>query len=132
MKPQFPELTRAIRGLAPATLAAHHASGARLLRVWDGASSGTIWGDARNNHAFRAWHDSHHISGQFSFTREGEAAACEYQIAQLYVAFPGAPKSWAAVIRAEVIGQADYFVAFGRFPTDQLAFFRDYLTNGKA
>lgn len=113
------------RPVAPATLA-------DLLRltgplvVWDGASAATIYGDARVNHAFRAWHDAAHIDGQYPFTLEGEVAACEHQIACARRRFPRLPDSLAALIRIEVVGQAEHFAAFGTFPADQSTFHWEY------
>lgn len=92
-----------------------------IMTVWDGASDRTIWRDARVNHAFRAWHDDCHIRAGVGFTLVGERAACELQIRELMAAHPQA-HAMAAIIRAEVIGQAEYFAATGSFPEDQIAF----------
>lgn len=117
------------RAIAPATFAevmACNAAHGRVI-VWEGASDGTIYGDARVNHAFRAWHDGCHVAGLHGFTLEGERATCERQIASLRHRFPRAPKSILALIRAEVIGQAEHFAATGAFPVDQAAFIADYV-----
>lgn len=47
------------RATAPATFreVMDCATSGRVV-VWDGASDATIYGDARVNHAFRAWHDA--------------------------------------------------------------------------
>lgn len=108
------------RSFAPSTLA--DLMGTGPLVIWDGASDQTIYQDARVNHAFRAWHDAAHMAGHFPFTLEGEHAACEFQIAQARAVFPRLPESLAAAIRAEVIGQAEYFAANGMFPANQLVF----------
>lgn len=120
------------RATAPASLPElmAHASLGGSLAVWDGASECTIYGDARVNHAFRAWHDAAHIAGGFGFTLEGERAACEYQIAQARAVFPRLPEWIVRALRAEVTGQAEYFAAHGTFPADQIAFFSE-ATNGK-
>jgi hypothetical protein len=123
------DLNRLVLALAPPHEARAHAPGTfpDLIRcgsliVWDGASDCTIYGDARVNHAFRAWHDAAHIAGGFPFTLAGEIAACEFQIAQAYARFPRLPDSLAATIRREVIGQAEYFAAYGTFPANQIEF----------
>jgi len=96
--------------------------------VWDGASDATIYGDARVNHAFRAWHDSCHILGHHDFTLAGERAAADLQCAQLLAAYPRAPGRWLKLIHAEVTGQAEYFARHGIFPLDQLEFIAQYLS----
>lgn len=105
------------------------AAGLARVPVWEGASEGTIYGDARVNHAFRAWHDAAHIAGGFAFTLAGERAACEYQIAGARKLFPRLPAWIVRAIRAEVTGQAEYFATHGIFPADQSAFFTE-ATNG--
>ena len=101
------------------------------MLVWDGASDRTIYWDAAVNHAFRAWHDACHIAGRFGFNLDGERAACELQIVQARLAFPSIPLSIIATIRAEVVGQAEYFAAHGCFPLDQRKFVAQYIrTNG--
>lgn len=96
------------------------------LLVWSGASDLTIYGDARVNYAFRAWHDRAHIAGRFGFTLAGERAACEWQIAEALRLFPRIPASVLRLIRAEVIGQAEHFAEHGTFPLDQVSFVKDY------
>lgn len=113
------------RPIAPATLGELMSIDGPLV-VWDGASDQTIYCDARVNYAFRSWHDAAHIAGRFPFTLEGERAACEFQIAQARAMFPRLPESLAAAIRAEVIGQTEYFAANGMFPANQAQFHSEY------
>lgn len=95
------------------------------LKVWAGASAGTIYGDARVNHAFRAWHDRCHLASGAAFTLEAEHVVCEYQVRELLTRYPGA-LDVARLIRAEIIGQAEHYAAHGAFPVDQFAFFNSY------
>ena len=97
------------------------------LPVWDGASDRTVFGDARVNHAFRAWHDSHHIRLGADFTLAGETRVCEAQIAELHRLWPRHPLVWDRLIRVEVIGQVTYAVTHGHFPIDQIQFTRKEL-----
>lgn len=97
------------------------------MLVWAGASEHTIYRDPCVNHAFRAWHDAAHIAGGFGFTLEGERAACEYQIAEALRRYPRIAPRVLGLIRAEVIGQAEYYATHGEFPIDQEAFIREYL-----
>lgn len=131
-----PDLNRLVLAMAPAFVARPMApqSLQDLLRcdpgaplpVWDGASEGTIYGDPRVNHAFRAWHDAGHIARGFSFDLQGEIAACRYQIETLRRRFPSVPDRFCRYIRAEIIGQAEHFAEHGAFPVDQFEFFRNY------
>jgi hypothetical protein len=101
------------------------------LVVFDGASDHTIYKCPRVNHAFRAWHDAQHIVQRVGFDLAGERAACEGQIRELLARYPSAPREVIALIRAEVIGQAEHFAAFGEFPVDQAAFITTYLEQSK-
>lgn len=116
------------RATAPSTLAGLMSleTGA-ALPVWEGASDCTIYGDARVNHAFRAWHDATHRAGAFGFTLEGERATREAQARAVLQLYPRAPKAWLALLRAEIDGQAEFFAANGFFPADQFAFVREAL-----
>jgi hypothetical protein len=128
MRALIPELNSVVLGLAPQYTARPQAPEtfqelmrAEQLTVWDGASDRTIWGDARVNHAFRAWHDARHIDGLCAFDPEGEARACEMQCRDILAAYPRAPKLWLDAIRAEVNGQVQFYVNTGAFPSDQVA-----------
>ena len=107
------------RSLAPSTFA-------DLMRapgiVWDGASDQTIFADARVNHAFRAWHDDHHVKGQYDFSLTGEIATMRAQQRAMREAFPNVPQWALDILDAEVRGQAEYFAAHGAFPVDQISF----------
>jgi hypothetical protein len=105
-------------------------SGGRMC-VWSGGSTNTIYEDAKVNYAFRAWHDLCHWWGAFPFTVDGEIETCEMQCRQL-VHFYGdndVTRSWCAVLRAEVIGQAEYFERHKRFPDNQTAFVTAYMAD---
>lgn len=122
------QFNQAILFLAPLHVTRGHAPGTfeEIMQapgiVWEGASDATVFGDARVNHAFRAWHDAHHIAGQFDFSLTGEIATMRAQQRDLVRAFPSCP-AWALdIIAAEVQGQAEYFAAHGAFPLDQIAF----------
>jgi len=109
------------------SLIAHHDKTGRVL-VWDGASDTTIFGDAEVNFAFRAWHDSKHITARLPFTREGEIAALELQKADVRAIYDGATAdSFCALLDAEIRGQFDYCEKNGGFPENQAAFARAYV-----
>ena len=134
LKPALcPDLNRAILELAPRHHVADFAPDtfAGIMQspgiIWAGASDGTIYGDAKVNHAFRAWHDSHHIRLGADFTLAGETRVCEAQIAELHRLWPRHPLVWDRLIRVEVIGQVTYNATHGHFPIDQSQFTREEL-----
>ncbi len=91
-----------------------------IMVVWSGGSDNTIYGDARVNHAFRAWHDALHIKLNVGFDLQGETRVALEQARIL-----GGP--WAEIIMAEVVGQAEYFAKHGEFPKNQVEFIVNYL-----
>lgn len=115
------------RGIAPGTFPDLMRAGPCI--VWEGASDKTIFGDARVNHAFRAWHDSAHKAGQFDFTLAGEIATAGLQKAQVRLRYPSAPNWVYRLIDAEVTEQAIYYAAHGFFPLDQAAFVMERIGN---
>lgn len=132
LKPLSREFNQAILAIAPVHTAAAFAPGTftELMQcerriVWEGASDITIYADPRVNHAMRAWHDDCHKAGAFDFTLLGERATCEAQISILRNRFPGVPSFIIDAIRADVIGQAEFFALHGAFPVDQVAFVRE-------
>ena len=139
MRALIPEFNAVILRLAPAFTAAPKApetfrqlmqarAETRALLVWEGASEATVYGDARVNHAFRAWHDATHIAGGHGFTLEGERATYRDQWAAVLSLYPSAPDAWRALLHAEIIRQAEHYEAHGAFPTDQAAFIREALS----
>lgn len=125
------ELRRAILRLAPNHTARDTAPSSwdelaryrgNVLPVWSGESERTIWGDARVNYAFRAWHDSTHRALSADFTLAGETRVIEAQISALITLYPSAPNWLARLLRIEGIDQVIEFQCSGRFPADQLTF----------
>lgn len=135
LKPFSVELNAAILELAPAFTVRDEVPSTfpQIMAapgiVWSGGSDATIYGDARVNWAFRAWHDATHCTMLYDFSFAGEAMTCEAQIAELLQRYPNAPALWPAILRAEVIGQALHYQQHGQFPEDQRAFVRRLLTN---
>jgi hypothetical protein len=109
-------------------LKSHLDAGNRMV-VYGGGSEGTIYGDPEVNHAFRAWHDLCHWSGEYDFSVQGEAAVCKMQAFQLRQMFGSTPqtKRWAEIIRAEVIGQRLFYGLNKRYVTDQTSFVQAYM-----
>lgn len=138
-----PEMCAAILALAPKHIAVPNAPsskaeleatrGARVRKVWDGASDRTIFPTTRLNYAFRAWHDACHLEGNYDFTLSGEMEVCALQAAQLRMAMHEFPPTLIAhciaILEAEVIGQARYFERNGQFPVDQRSFCVAYMVD---
>lgn len=113
------------------SLVAHYDKTGRVL-VWNGASDKTIFADAEVNFAFRAWHDSKHITGGHDFTWEGESAALTAQCADVRAIYDGAQADFfCRLLDAEIAGQKNYQDKRGGFPLDQAAFVRAYLLDAE-
>ena len=93
------------------------------IKIWTGASEGTIFGEPTINHYFRAWHDYIHITEGLGYDFVGESIVCEIQKSQL-------PNEWIfekELIQSEIVGQAQYFMTNGDFLKDQRRFTHRYL-----
>ena len=90
-------------------------------------SDRTIFGAPVINHAFRAWHDWHHVRLQATFDREGEATTMAAQYGDCLRLLPSTlwRPAW-RVLECEIIGQFDYQAFTGQFPCDQRAFALGY------
>ena len=115
---------------APATLEALNAyiTEHKRILVSAKASERTIFGvgNAEYNYAFRAWHDWTHWAYQLPFTTKGEqqVAAAQCRDIQRTIGFD--PR-FRALIREEVVGQAEHYHKLASFPDDQRQFARAYL-----
>jgi hypothetical protein len=106
---------------APDSFAKLRANITSGLVVWSGASENTIYGDPIVNHAFRAWHDSTHIRLNADFSPEGEKRVALEQARLI------GSDMWAKILIGEVVGQAEYFAKYGKFPANQVEFMVNYL-----
>ncbi len=104
---------------APETLAdvVSHYNASGKVKVWAGASEGTVWGPAAGNWLFRGWHDYCHILSLGTFDAAGEALVTQVQKSQSESSFMH------KALRIEIMGQLQYQIKTGQFPVDQLAFF---------
>jgi hypothetical protein len=109
-------------------LTAHVAETGRM-KVWNGASGQTVFGDPETNFAFRAWHDWAHWRYALPFTMAGEIAAAHVQAAHIVRLYGNDDETVEAValLLCEVIGQADCAAKTGRFPIDQAGFARKHV-----
>lgn len=106
---------------APETLAdvvSHYTTTGRI-KVWAGASEGTVWGPAAGNWLFRGWHDYMHVLSLGTFNAAGEQLVCSLQQAQVQSTF------MQHALHIEIMGQLEYQLKTGHFPVDQLQFFKD-------
>ena len=99
------------------------------MLVWSGGSENTIYAEPEVNWAFRAWHDWCHYRGAHDFTPEGERSVFELQRSHLLLFYGDSlqTRRWIRILRAEVIGQQEYFYRYGHYPHDQRAFVEVYL-----
>lgn len=105
----------------------------KRILVWNGASEKTIFADAETNFAFRAWHDSKHITRNLPFTIEGETAVMKLQQADIRAIYDGAEADYfCQLVHAEIMGQLYYANRHGGFPLDQMGFVKAYLSNWKS
>lgn len=91
------------------------------LVVWSGASDQTIYGDAKVNWAFRAWHDALHLELNAPFTFEGEKLVALEQARLI------GSDQLGNILMAEIVGQTEFYNKYGYFPVDQVKFIQDYL-----
>lgn len=108
---------------APETLEAltRHYTSTGKLKIWSGASTGTVWGAAEHNWLFRAWHDFNHLILQTEFNRIGELKTCAAQMSQVESSFLH------KVLHIEIVEQLNHFETIGAFPQNQLEFFKNKL-----
>jgi len=108
-----------VADLAPGT--AHELFSSSSLIIWSGASDRTIYGDARVNWAFRAWHDAMHLKQGLGFTVEAELELARIQASQC------TSDLMAELVYCEIAGQVEYFAQTGQFVADQVAFTLNYM-----
>lgn len=108
---------------APSTFAeltAAHAKGGPLP-VFDGGCDRTIYSTPAVNHAFRAWHDSLHVTLAAQFDEDGEWSVAAAQFSAAHCA--GLPRGDCDALLFDAWGQVLYARQHaGNFPTDQAAF----------
>ena len=106
-----------------------HLDRTKQMLVWSGSSDNTIYADKQVNWAFRAWHDWCHYYGAHPFTPEAERAVFAMQCSHLLLFYNDClqARRWIRILRAEVIGQQEYFYKYGHYPHDQRAFVEAYL-----
>ncbi len=111
------------------SLMANYKKTGKIL-VWNGASEKTIFADAETNFAFRAWHDSKHITRELPFTLYGEYEVMKLQQADIRAIYDGVQADYfCQLLNAEIMGQAFYQTRHGGFPIDQIGFVKAYLSN---
>lgn len=109
------------KDIAPNSFADLKENSLESLVVWAGASDQTIYGDAKVNWAFRAWHDQLHLKLNAPFTYDGEKLVAIEQARLIDSDQLG------LILIAEIVGQTEYYNKYGSFPVDQVAFINNYL-----
>jgi hypothetical protein len=90
------------------------------LPVFDGGCERTIYTRPAVNHAFRAWHDTLHLTLWAGFSHGGELAVARAHYDACRRA--GLPDASAALIGFDTWGQYRYFETTGEFLDDQREF----------
>lgn len=102
--------------------------GCRVLPVYNGNCNNTIYQHERDNHIFRAWHDSIHLEYGLSFKPENELKVARIHCNQLRAI--KAPQHVIDAIWYDVAGQIEYYCNFGEFVTNQKDFVQNCLVYG--
>lgn len=99
----------------------------RVLYVWTGASSSTIYPTPQHNWLFRAHHDMVHRATKLGFTFREEVEAAKIGI--LVLGLQCSP-ALADIYWADTVGQQEYYYRHGQFPNDQREFVLRYIRKG--
>lgn len=98
------------------------------LPVFSGGCDHTIYISPAYNWAFRAWHDSIHISKGLGFSYLDELAVAKEHLCQLELI--RAPEHVKRAVWYDVAGQVEYYYKNGCFVVNQKAFVQDCLAYG--
>ena len=101
------------------------------VKVWSGGSENTIFDSPEINHAFRAWHDFHHITKGLPFTPQGEILVAQEQCKDIVRLYGESTQSeyFMNILKADVIGQTEYLTKHDSYVKDQKGFTEAYLKN---
>ena len=119
-------------GVTEASEAAQDLAGLRrmqsegVLRVWTGASHGTIWGSPYRNWLARVWHDCVHLKLGADFDAYGERDVAMYQAHDTQ----GLTALERGAVWADTFGQSEYKERYAEFPSNQIQFVRSYMLSG--
>ena len=96
----------------------------KVLYIWTGASSMTIYPKPWMNWLFRAHHDTMHRKTRLGFSFDEEVAVTKEGIYTLGLL---TSPQLANLYWADNVGQQEYLYATGKFPEDQRGFVEAYL-----
>jgi hypothetical protein len=97
-----------------------------VIQVFSGASENTIFTHKHGNYAFRFWHDFLHVKHNLSFEHECEVLIGYMHVSEIEKEF-GIDSLESKLIRADTIGQTDYYRKYRKFPDNQLEFCKAYI-----
>lgn len=97
----------------------------KALPVFSGASEGTIYPNKEGNWSFRFVHDVYHALGKHDFSLDGESIVAKMHVEEVSTFF-GKDSIEAKLIRADTLGQVEYFAKTGEFPDVQLPYVMEY------
>jgi hypothetical protein len=103
------------------------------ITVFSGNSDNSIFADVTINQMARAWHDWAHIQANADFSLRGEELACDLQCTQISSRFNATEaEGLIRILRADVIGQAQYYEKHRKYVRRQKDFVVEYLTDPMA
>lgn len=91
------------------------------LVIWSGSSDTTIFQDANVNYAFRALHDTLHLTSGYDFSPKSEIALGRLQAAKQ------SSSLLADLVYCEVSRQAEYYLNNSVFVSNQIEFTKQYI-----
>jgi hypothetical protein len=108
-----------------------HLDAGKTMVVAHEGSNNTIFADPHINFAFRAWHDWCHWKGEYDFSLYGESATYCMQLDQLLAVYGNnwRTRQWSDYLKAEVIGQRQYYEKYKAYIDDQRSFVAAYVAN---
>lgn len=109
-----------------------HLTYPNLLVVYDGGSANTIFSSPDMNFTFRAFHDFGHLAHRLDFQFKNEMKLGELQANEIYDDLLGTVGIERAnvvrdIVRAEIIGQIEYYQIHRRYIDDQQTYVKGYL-----
>ena len=97
------------------------------LVVFGEYSDFTIYGDPKDNHLQRAWHDYLHLELLADTSAQGEYRVARQQCLELERISGTQLANW---LWADLYGQTLHYGAYGAFPVNQAAFVAHFLNTG--
>jgi hypothetical protein len=99
-----------------------------IFHVFNGGSTDTIFSDRKYQYAYRAWHDSLHMTMNWDFSKESELKVAKLQ-EKVALAW-GIDARDAKMLRLDLEAHIEYYYAKGEHPDKQIELISDCLKYG--